>query len=717
MTTNESIHEKLNELAYNMWWAWHPRVFAIFRDLDRELFRKHGRNPVAFLKHLPPEVLVRRTVDTEFHARVDRALRQLQRYLSNTQTWSAKHCGILEARPVAYFSAEFGIHESLPIYSGGLGILAGDHIKSASDLGLPLWGVGLFYREGYFRQRLDEHGWQISEYLENDPSMLPVKPARISWGKDKGKEVFIAIDTREGTLHARVWEVAVGRSKLILLDSNVEENTAEDRDVTARLYGGDRRTRIRQELLLGVGGLRALFLMGVVPSVLHLNEGHSAFVTLEAARQRMVRDGLSFADASRFNATRTVFTTHTPVEAGHDRFDPDLVERTLGPLREELGLSFEQLMALGRVNASDPGEPFNMTVLALKLSRFANGVSSLHGGVSRNMWQKLWPNRDLDQVPIGHITNGVHVQSWLAPEMHDLYNRHFTPQWPVHQCAHKTWRGIEDVEDEELWETHRLLKVRLVAFVRDRLKRQLQARHASEEEIAEVDRFLDPEKLLIGFARRFAVYKRADLLFRDLDRLARLVSDEARQVQFVFAGKAHPQDVGGKELLQSIIEIIQREPFRGRIVFLEDHDMNVGRHLVQGVDVWLNTPRRPMEACGTSGQKCLLNGVLNMSILDGWWPEAYDGKNGFAIGDGGSHVDRAIQDQRDHDDLFDKLENEVIPLFYDRENGIPRGWVRRMKRAIRTLGWKFNTDRMVMNYAQAAYLRAAGGQLCNPRRF
>ncbi len=717
MANHKTIHEKLNELAYNMWWAWHPRVYTIFRDLDRDLFRQHGRNPVAFLKHLPPEVLERRTADTEFHARVDRALRQLNRYLGNTQTWSAKHCGILEARPVAYFSAEFGIHESLPIYSGGLGILAGDHIKSASDLGLPLWGVGLFYREGYFRQRLDESGWQVSEYRQNDPGALPVRPAKVARGKEMGKDLAIRIDTREGTLHARVWEVAIGRSKLILLDSNVEENPLEDRQLTARLYGGDRRTRIRQELLLGVGGLRALYWMGVIPAVLHLNEGHSAFVVLEAARQRMERDGLTFEQASRFNATRTVFTTHTPVPAGHDRFDPGLVEQTLGPLRDELELSLHDLMALGRVHQNDDSEPFNMTVLALKLSRFANGVSSLHGGVSRNMWLDLWEDREVDQIPIGHITNGVHVQSWLAPEMHDLYNRHFTPEWPTRQCAHKTWRGIEDVEDEELWETHRLLKVRLVAFVRERLKRHLAERGWTGEQLEEIDTFLDPEALLIGFARRFAVYKRADLLFRDIERLARLVSDEKRKVQFVFAGKAHPQDVGGKELLQQIVTLIQQEPFRGKMVFLEDHDMNVGRHLVQGVDVWLNTPRRPMEACGTSGQKCLLNGVLNLSILDGWWPEAYDGRNGFAIGDGGAHVDPEEQDRRDREALFDVLENEVIPLFYDREDGIPRRWVRRMKRAIRTLGWKFNTDRMVMDYAELAYLRAAGGQLRNPRRF
>lgn len=712
--TTRSIHEKLLLISRNLWWAWHPEVLAIFRDLNPVLFQEVDFNPVALMANLSQKVLEARTADTEFHARVDRALRMLERYLSDEATWAATSAGPLRARPVAYFSAEFGIHESLPIYSGGLGVLAGDHLKSASDLGIPLVGVGLFYREGYFRQRLDNTGWQQSLYVVNDPDMLAMEPAL----NPQGQPVVVQLKTRGGMLHGKVWKLAIGRCTLILLDSDVPENSQEDRALTARLYGGDFRTRIRQELLLGVGGVRALHEMGINPGVFHLNEGHSAFAALEASRIRMKRDGVSFQEASREVAQRTVFTTHTPVDAGHDRFAPALVEEVLGPLRDQLGLSDHELLGLGRVNVNDSGEPFTMTVLALKMSRFANGVSALHGRISRHMWNRVWPSLSEGQVPIGHITNGVHVLSWLAPEMHNLYDRHFTPHWPEHQTDPRVWQGIDQVEDAELWETHRLLKVRLVSFVRQRLAHQRTRRGAPPEVIARSSTVLDPEALTIGFARRFATYKRADLLFGDLERLAALVGNKERPVQFVFAGKAHPNDEGGKALIQRIVQIATQEPFASRIVFLEDHDMNVGRHLVQGVDVWLNNPRRPMEASGTSGQKVLLNGILNVSILDGWWPEAFDGLNGFAIGDGGSNIDPQVQDQRDQDALFRVLEDEVVPLYYTRDaHGLPLQWVQRMKRAIRTLGWRFNTDRMVKNYCQEAYLPAAGAAVCVPRHW
>ena len=710
---SQSIHTKLERLADNLWWTWHPEIRSIFRDLNPTLFEELNHNPVALLNEISSEVLEARTADTTFHARVDGALRRLNDYLNEDSTWASTHAGPLRARPIAYFSAEFGIHESLPIYSGGLGVLAGDHLKSASDLGLPLIAIGLFYDQGYFRQRLSEEGAQIDDYVHNDPASLPMEPARTT----QGEPVRIQLETRSGILHGRVWRIKVGRCTMLLIDSNVPENTEADRALTARLYGGDGHTRIRQELLLGVGGVRAMAQMGIDPGVFHLNEGHSAFATLEAVRVRMVQDGMDFEDAAREVAVRTVFTTHTPVPAGHDRFAPELVEETLGPLRESLELSEEELMDLGHIPEDEYQGLFNMTALAMKLSRFANGVSALHGRISRHMWQKVWPNRLESEVPIGHITNGVHVLTWLAPEMHDLYDRHFTPRWPQRMCVEEVWHGIDQVDDEELWETHRLLKVRLVQFVRQRLQKQRERGDSYAPLLTHADDALDPEVLTIGFARRFATYKRADLLFGDLDRLARMVSNSDQPVQFVFAGKAHPNDEGGKALIQKLVHIIAKEPFNGKIVFLENHDMHVGRRLVQGVDAWLNTPRRPMEASGTSGQKVLLNGILNISVLDGWWPEAYDGLNGFAIGTGASHGDPNKQDARDRDALFDVLEKEVIPLYYDRDSdGIPRRWIRRMKRAIRTLGWRFNTDRMVMDYALHAYIHAAGAATSDGRR-
>lgn len=710
---NRTIHEKLVALSRNLWWAWTPEVLSIFRDLNPTLFQQVDNNPVALLASLSPDVIEARTVDTTFHARVDSALRQLERYLQGTDTWSAVHAGPLRTRPVAYFSAEFGLHESLPIYSGGLGVLAGDHLKSASDLGVPIVAVGLFYREGYFRQRLDPSGWQQAIYQVNDPVKLAVDPVLDA----EGKPLVVGLRTREGILHGRVWKVAVGRCTLVLLDSDTPENSPEDRTLTARLYGGDSRTRIRQELLLGVGGVRALHLMGIHPGVFHLNEGHSAFAGLEATRVRMEMDGVRFEEAMREVAYRTVFTTHTPVEAGHDRFSAQQLETTLGPLRESLGLSEYELMALGRVNPQDNHEPFTMTVLALKLSRFANGVSALHGRVTRKMWHRLYPSVQEHQVPIGHITNGVHVLTWLAPEMHQLYDRHFTPEWPRRQCDPHVWAKIDSVEDAELWETHRLLKVKLVSFVRDWLARQRTRRGASSELVARSYGLLEPEILTIGFARRFATYKRADLLFGDLDRLDALVNNKERPIQFVFAGKAHPNDEGGKALIQRIVQLATQERFASRIVFLEDYDMNVARHLVQGVDVWLNNPRRPLEASGTSGQKVLLNGILNASILDGWWPEAYDGLNGWAIGEGWNHSNHDIQDKRDRDALFSLLSEQIAPLYYDRgRDGIPHHWVARMKRTIKTLGWRFNTDRMVMDYASHGYLPANGAATSDPRR-
>jgi starch phosphorylase len=508
--------------------------------------------------------------------------------------------------------------------------------------------------------------------------------------------------------------VNVGRVPLFLLDTDIPENRDEDRQLTSRLYGGDHRTRIRQEIILGIGGVRALSAMGIQPGVIHMNEGHSAFAGLEVIRQRIKDDSLSFDEALRETAAMCVFTTHTPVPAGHDRFSEDLVEEHVGPLRDELGLRPDALMSLGRVEPQNPHESFCMTVLAFKLSRRANAVSSLHGVVSRRMWANLWPWRSEEEIPIGHITNGIHVPTWLSAQMRTLYDRVLPLKWYLRTGEPEVWAPVEQMSAGELWETHQALKSRLINYARDRLIRQGRRRGESEAELKQFATCLDPRALTIGFARRFAPYKRADLLMRDLDGLARLVTDVERPIQLLFAGKSHPADELGKALLQRIFKIGQQEPFKGRIIFLEDYDVNLARHLVQGVDLWLNNPRRPLEASGTSGQKVVLNGGLNCSILDGWWAEAYDGSNGFAIGTGRTHVNQDIQDERDAASLVSVLNNEVIPLYYERDrDDLPQAWIKRMKRAVRTLGWRFNADRMVMDYVSETYVPGAGGLSCS----
>jgi starch phosphorylase len=703
----QGLADRLRALARNLWWSWHPETSGLFRELDPIRWRQLGHNPIALLAEFTPERLEQRVSELVLHSQINNAYRRLQEYLYAAEgTWGATHARVLRVRPVAYFSAEFGLHESLPIYSGGLGVLAGDHVKSASHLDVPLVGVGLFYDQGYFRQRLDRDGWQREEPVTVDVNQLPLE---LAVGPDE-KPIFIRVETRGGSIAARIWTLQVGRSPLVLLDANVEGNRPEDRRLTARLYDADERLRIRQELLLGVGGVRALRALGIDPGVLHLNEGHSGFATLEVVRERMSVEGLDFATALRRVAARTAFTTHTPVAAGHDRFPANLMEEMLGPLRDALQLSQEQLMGLGRVQPGNRAEPFCMTVLALKLSRRANAVSALHGGVSRAMWADLWPGRAEEEVPIGHVTNGVHVLSWLAPAMQGLYARHFGPDWDKRTGEPEVWAGIAGVEDGELWETHQTLKARLLDFVRRRVARQCEQRGEPAEKVEAARQVLRPGVLTIGFARRFATYKRATLLLRWRERLDRLVNDPGRPVQLVFAGKAHPQDEPGKRLLREAAQLSADPRFAGRIVFVEDYDIDVARHLVQGVDVWLNTPRRPLEASGTSGQKVVLNGGLNLSVLDGWWAEAYDGRNGFAIGRGEAHVRPEVQDERDVEALYRVLEQEVIPLYYDRDfDGLPRAWIARMKHAIRTLGWRFNSDRMVMDYVRHCYLPAAGG--------
>jgi len=699
-------YERIWGLARNLWWSWDPGAESLFRELDPGRWEELDHNPIALLSEISMEEFDERSRRHVLFSSLNYAYRRLHEYLASDQTWGADNAGVLRARPVAYFSAEFGLHGSFPIYSGGLGVLSGDHFKSASDLGIPIVGIGLFYDQGYFRQRLDLDGWQNEDYLEVDPAKLPMQPAL---DKDH-RPITVSLETRSGRLFARVWKVAVGRNPLYLLDSDVDGNASEDRGLTARLYGGDQRVRIRQELLLGVGGIQLLNALGIVPGVLHLNEGHSAFACLELMRQKMQAEGLPFEEARRRVARQVVFTTHTPVPAGHDRFPAPLIEEHLGPLRESLNITPDHLMSLGRVDTSNHGEDFCMTVLALKNARRSNAVSSLHGDVSRAMWQPLYPGRTEDEVPIDHITNGIHVPSWVAPQMRQLFDRHLGPDWIRYSSDPTRWDKIGGIDNGELWETHQVLKAELLAFVRERSVKQAVRRGEPRNVIQRLGRAFSLDALTIGFARRFATYKRANLLFSDLEQIAALINDPQLPVQVVFAGKAHPHDVPGKKVLREIAQFGRDPQFLGKILFIEDYDINVAEHLVRGVDVWLNNPRRPLEASGTSGMKVVLNGGLNLSVLDGWWAEAYDGTNGFSIGTGESHVVTDTNDRVDSASLYRVLKEEVIPLYYQRnEDGLPLAWIARMKAAIRTLGWRFNADRMVRDYVVNCYVPAAGG--------
>jgi starch phosphorylase len=629
---------------------------------------------------------------------MDRVVTSLDRYLASS-TWYQDTFGQSNFR-IAYFSAEFGIHESIPVYSGGLGVLAGDHLKSASDLGLPLVGVGLMYRLGYFRQYLNQDGWQQERYPENDFFNLPLIPEN---GPD-GKPLLVSAPFPNREVQARIWRIQVGRVPLYLLDTNLPQNTPEDREITGQLYGGDHDLRVRQEMVLGIGGLRALRLLGIPPTVCHMNEGHSAFLALERIRLMMEEQKLSFEEAREAVTAGNVFTTHTPVPAGNDIFASGLIEHYLGSYMSQLRIDRNTLLGLGRQNPQDQSESFCMTVLALKLANVSNGVSKLHGKVSRRMWRAIWPELPEAEIPITSITNGVHTQSWLSPEVAQLYDRYLGTQWRERPIDHGAWRRVENIPDAELWRTHERRRERLVVFARNRVKAQLKRRGAPPAEIAKADEVLDPEALTIGFARRFATYKRGTLIFRDLERVIKLINNAERPVQFIFAGKAHPRDQGGKELIKEINHIARKPELRRRIVFIEDYDINVARYLVQGVDVWLNNPRRPLEASGTSGMKVVMNGGLNLSILDGWWAEAYGQDNGWAIGAGEEYTDLTYQDDVESRAIYDLLEQEIVPLFYTRSSdGVPRGWLKMDKRSLKTLAPVFNTNRMLQEYMQTCY--------------
>jgi len=701
----ETLQQKLQKLTQNLWWTWRPEVRSIFRDIDLNLYHRAHRNPLRVLREITPAFLEQRAAQVDITTRTDRALRQLHEYLNPVTTWGMVHAGTLQSRPVAYFCAEFGIHECLPIYSGGLGILAGDHLKGASNLGLPLVGVGLLYREGYTTQQLDASFWQHDVTEPYDIQDLPLEVGR----DPQGNPVRISVELPGRLVWARVWEAKVGRIRLILLDTRDDANTEEDKMLAARLYGGDQRMRIQQELLLGVGGSRALRALGITPSVYHLNEGHSAFAILERARQRVQHDGLDPRQAIKECSQATVFTTHTPVDAGHDRFPADLAAEHLSSLAQGLQLPLHDVMGFGRVNPSDDGAPFMPTVLALKHSRKANAVSALHGNVSRAMWNCLWPDRKEEDVPIGHVTNGVHTHTWLSTELNQLFQIHLGINWLDGIVRPDMWTKIEAMDSAELWEIKQVLKARLIRLVRER-GGALRERNG----LAPIQPPpLDPDALTIGFARRFVPYKRPDLLFRNLDRIAALVNNPHRPVNLVFAGRAHPADGPGKALIQRVGQFTEDPRFRNRVAFVENYNIHVGRNLYQGVDAWLNNPRRPLEACGTSGMKVVANGGLHISVLDGWWAEAYDGENGFAIGNGEIHANQDIQDERDFEALLSLLENEIVPMYYDRDaQGVPRHWMQRVKRSIRTLAWRFNADRMVMDYVRNCYLPAATASSC-----
>jgi len=695
----------LSRLAHNLWYTWNQDAIELFRRLDRDLWEEVYHNPVLLLARVRQERLQEAASDESFLLHMDSVMERFDQYMELKSMYSfqlEKHLD--PSFRIAYFSAEYGLTECLPLYSGGLGMLSGDHLKSSSNLRLPLVGVGLLYQNGYFGQYLNSEGWQQEYYVVNDYNNTPVFREL----DENGRPITVSVQMADHDVSAEIWHVQVGRVPLYLLSTNIEENRSEDRGITSQLYGGDREMRIRQEILLGMGGVKALKALGIKPTVYHMNEGHSAFAQLERIRGMIKEEGLSFEAAVEAVKASGVFTTHTPVPAGNDYFDASLMDRYFRNYAQDIGVPLQRILGLGRQNPHDQNESFCMTVLALRLSSFKNGVSRLHRDVSRQMWHGIWQGFPLEDSPIIAITNGVHVPSYISKEMADLYNRYLGPRWVEEPDSQKAWEGIDRIPDTELWRTHERRRERLIAFARRKLKEQLIRRGALPSEIQAAEDVLDPEALTIGFSRRFAAYKRGDLLFRDPDRLARILNHPQRPVQILFAGKAHPQDSDGKNLIKTIIQFARQEAFRYRVVFLEDYDIVIARYLVQGADLWLNTPRRPMEACGTSGMKAVANGALHMSILDGWWDEGYKSDRGWAIGAGEEYSDPRYQDEVESRAIYDILEKEVVPLFYERgRDNAPRRWIAMMKSSMRTLCPIFNSHRMLEDYMDRCYVPAS----------
>ena len=689
----------LETLAMNIYWSWNPEFVDVFKRIDSNLWAACGHNPVKLLGGVSQARLESLADDEGFLCQLRHAVDKLKAYLDGP-TWYEKVCAKCTEPMIAYFSAEFGIHECLPIYAGGLGILAGDHLKSASDIGVPLVGIGLLYQKGYFRQYLNIDGWQQEVYIENDVYNMPIELVR----KDSGRPLTISVDYPGRCVVAQIWCVSIGRVKLYLLDTNITANSPADRMITSSLYGGDRELRIRQEIMLGIGGLKALGAVGITPTVCHMNEGHAAFMAIERIRELRSTKNMTFDEAVEATRAGNVFTIHTPVKAGLDDFRVGLMDKYFGSYFPTLGINRKRFLALGRMLSDDDSESFKMPILALRLSSYINGVSKLHGQVSREMWGGLWPGVPVNEVPIISITNGVHIKNWLSEEMSCLYERYLGPNWANETMDKSVWDNVDQIPDEEFWRTHQRCKGQLIVFARNRLKAQMQRRGTYHSELNRAQEVLDPEALTIGFARRFACYKRGNLLLKDPQRLIRLLSDPKRPVQVIFAGKAHPRDTAGKDIIRQIIHFANQHNVRRRIVFLENYDIDVARVMVRGVDIWLSNPRRPMEASGTSGMKAAVNGVLNMSTLDGWWCEGYTPEGGWVIGAEESYDDDDYQDVVESQAIYNMLENEIIPLFYTRSvDDLPRAWIHRVRNSIKWIAPRFNTNRMVGQYTRRFY--------------
>ena len=694
----------LKKIAYNIWWTWNSQAIELFRWIDSDLWESTYHNPVRLLGHVSQERLEELSSDNVYLSHLEKTLERLDEYLERN-TWF----DMLKKQEeiagddflVATFSAEFGLHESIPIYSGGLGVLAGDTIKSCSELGLPSVGVSLLYRHGYFSQYLNSDGWQQEHYFVNDYSNMPVEPVY----NEDGSQVSVDVPMADRSVKAAVWEVKVGRATLYLLDTNLQENNIQDRAITGQLYGGDREMRIKQEILLGVGGLRALDAMNLTPTVRHINEGHSAFLIVERIRQLM-DEGLTFPEAREVVAAGNVFTTHTPVPAGNEEFSTDLVAKYLHQMIAEVGLSEEEFLAFGHY---DDNPNFSMTVFGLRFSKFRNGVSKLHGEISRDIWKDVWPALPAADTPLTHVTNGIHPESWVSDEMAKLFSRYVGPRWSSNRITSEDWEKVDRITDSEFWPAHTRMRERLVSWARDRWEKQISRMGLLKPHLEDIP-VLDPEVPTIGFARRFASYKRATLLLKDRDRLNRIVNNPEKPVQLIFAGKAHPHDASGKELIRKIMHLCMREEFYGKIVFLEDYSMDMARHMVQGVDVWLNTPRLPMEACGTSGMKACFNGAIHCSVPDGWWAEAYRPGTGWSIGSGEEYDDPQLQDRLEAKALYNIIENQIVPIFYDRDkNDIPVNWIRIVKESMKNVCPVFSSNRMLAEYVSEFYVPAYKG--------
>jgi starch phosphorylase len=699
----DKLISELRDLSFNLWWSWNPAAQQIFHELSPFFWEESNHNAVEVLNWISGQELRGRLQSPEFYRKVHAVCARYKRYMAERDTWARRYARALTG-PIAYFSAEFGLHESLRIYSGGLGILAGDYAKSASDLGLPLVAVSLFYRQGYFRQTISVDGWQQEHYPAYDPARLPIRPLR----DQKGRKIVCTVELEQSAVHVRAWTVGVGRVLVILLDTNLPQNEQRHRDITAHVYGGDQSNRIGQEIVLGIGGVRMLRAAKMNPALFHMNEGHSAFLTLELLREQLSK-GKSLRQAEEFVRQHSLFTTHTPVPAGHDRFERSLMESSLSSFASHLGLKIDDVMKYGRMKPENNDEPFTMTILALRMSRGANGVSELHGHVSREMWKDLYPSKTTDKVPIGHITNGIHVPGWASHTVSKFWTERLGVEWIDRLEQKKLWNAVTNlkaISDEELWQLRTILRRELIEFARKRLRDSHLLRGGSAGGMIPFESVLQPDALTVGFARRFATYKRAPLFFRDLDWAIRILNDKQRPVQILFAGKAHPRDDAGKQFIRQIVNLTTRPELFGKVVFLENYDINVARYLVSGADVWLNTPRRPLEASGTSGMKAVIHGGLHVSTMDGWWREAYDGENGWKIGEDTSpEGNEHEQDDADAASLRKVFEHEIIPLFFDRgKDGIPHKWLKRVRRSIATLAPHYNTHRMVREYAERYYL-------------